>query len=67
MADQGGVDGVEGYEDSGTGGEEGRVAWVISLSVLKFFRPEVLQVGHDHREGGSRTAPTRGVIIRDTM
>ena len=46
MADEGGVDGVEGYEDSGGGGEEGGVTWVISLSVLKLFRPEVLQVGH---------------------
>ena len=46
VSNESGVDGVEGYEDSGAGGEEGRVAWVISLSVLKLFRPEVLQVGH---------------------
>ena len=46
MSNEGGVDGVEGYEDSGSGGEEGRVTWIISFSVLNIFRPEVLQVGH---------------------
>ena len=44
MADEGGVDGVEGYEDSGAGGEEGRVTLrILSLEALCL---EVLQVGH---------------------
>ena len=71
LADEGGVDGVEGYEDSGSGGVEGRVTLrILSLEALCL---EVLQVGHCRSswlrsplgglrssEGGSRTAPTRG-------